>query len=329
MEAPRLETLPPPPSVISAIKAGFDTISTHLAVILLPLALDLFLWLGPRLSIEKVLLPASELGQGLADMPSVPSNALEQVFTYYGEFARNFNLFSALSTFPIGISSLLRGLQPADNPLGSPRTLPLASFEGILGWALLFTLVGWLIGALYYRWVASLSMPDGKQAHLASLGQSFSLSILYMILTVGIGMPILFVLFLLYLFSPVLGQGLLLLLGFISMWLVVPFFFAVHGIFMNGQDMFSSIFSSLRLARFAMPTSSLFILFALVINMGLNYLWSIPETNSWMLLVGILGHAFINTALLSASFIYYRDTTAWLQIVFDKLKADASTPRAQ
>lgn len=328
METPRLETLPPPPSVINAIKAGFDTISTHLAVILLPLALDLLLWLGPRLSIENVLLPASELNQGLADASRVPATALEQALTYYTDFARNFNLFSSLSTFPVGISSLLQGLRPAENPLGQMRILALGSFEGILGWGLLLTLAGWLVGAVYYRWVASLSRPEGQPLHLAALGQSFSLSILYTILMFGIGAPLLFVLFLLYLFSPMLGQGLLLLLGFMSMWLVVPFFFAGHGIFMNSEDMFSSIFSSIRLARFTLPSSSLFVLFVLIINLGLNSLWRVPGANSWMLLVGILGHAFINTALLSASFIYYRDTTAWLQTVFDKLKAGAPAPRA-
>jgi hypothetical protein len=328
MEAPKIETLPPPPSVISAIRAGFDTISTHLAVILLPLALDLFLWLGPRLNIGKILLPVSEMNQKLTEMPRVSTTTLEQVFTAYTEFAKNFNLFSFLSTFPIGISSLLRGLQPVDNPLGQPQIVPVPTIESILGWGILFTLVGWLGGALYYRWVASLALPQGEKVHLAAVGQSFSLSILYTILAFGVGIPVFIFIFLLYVVNPVIGQGLLLVLGFMSMWLVVPLYFAGHGIFMGSQDMFSSIFSGIRLARFTLPTSSLFVLCVLVINIGLNYLWSIPQSNSWMLLIGIFGHAFITTALLAASFIYYRDTTAWLQIIFDKLKAGAATPRA-
>src|SRR5512138_223183 len=52
MEKPRLEALPPPPGVLGSLKAGFDTISVHLTAILLPLALDLLLWLGPRLSVK-------------------------------------------------------------------------------------------------------------------------------------------------------------------------------------------------------------------------------------------------------------------------------------
>jgi hypothetical protein len=69
------------------------------------------------------------------------------------------------------------------------------------------------------------------------------------------------------------------------------------------------ILSSLQMTRFSLPNSSLFVLTVLFISIGLNYLWRIPEPDSWMLLVGIFGHAFITTALLAASFIYYRDMT--------------------
>jgi hypothetical protein len=44
--------------------------------------------------------------------------------------------------------------------------------------------------------------------------------------------------------------------------------------------------------------------------------------------VGILGHAFISTALLAASFIYYRDMTAWLQSVFERIKAGSASPQS-
>jgi hypothetical protein len=47
-----------------------------------------------------------------------------------------------------------------------------------------------------------------------------------------------------------------------------------------------------------------------------------------MTLVGILGHAFVTTSLLAASFIYYRDMQVWLQTVFEKLKANLPTQQA-
>jgi hypothetical protein len=45
-----------------------------------------------------------------------------------------------------------------------------------------------------------------------------------------------------------------------------------------------------------------------------------------MLLVGIAGHAFITTALLAASFVYYRDMNVWLQTVLERLQHKPSAP---
>jgi hypothetical protein len=38
--------------------------------------------------------------------------------------------------------------------------------------------------------------------------------------------------------SPLLAQGLLLILGLLSMWLIVPLFFSPHGIYMRRQNVF-------------------------------------------------------------------------------------------
>jgi len=42
-------------------------------------------------------------------------------------------------------------------------------------------------------------------------------------------------------------------------------------------------------------------------------LWKAPPVTSWLTLVGVGGHAFISTALLAASFVYYRDADHWVQ----------------
>ena len=151
---------------------------------------------------------------------------------------------------------------------------------------------------------------------------------MYFILAIMLGTPVLIVLALVMAASPLLAQGLLLILGLLSMWLIVPIFFSPHGIFMRQQNAFSSISTSLRMARFTLPTSSLFVLSVLLIAFGLNFLWNIPSSDSWMTLVGIAGHAFITTSLLAASFIYYRDMQVWLQTVFEKLKANLPTQQA-
>ena len=52
MEVSRIENLPPPPGIINSIKAGFDAIASHVTAILMPLLLNLLLWLGPRLQMD-------------------------------------------------------------------------------------------------------------------------------------------------------------------------------------------------------------------------------------------------------------------------------------
>jgi hypothetical protein len=126
--------------------------------------------------------------------------------------------------------------------------------------------------------------------------------------------------------SPVLAGAAFFIMLALSFWLIVPLFFTPHGIFVRRQNAFYSIFTSLRMARFALPTSGLFVICWFLLSTGLNYLWSVPPENSWMTLVGIGGHAFITTALLAASFVYYRDMNAWLQTVFERLQQKQNIP---
>jgi len=195
----------------------------------------------------------------------------------------------------------------------------------------MLTLVGWISGGLFFRWV-SMVVADSTQPTEFQFGksiiQTMLLSVLYIMLAFIIGIPVVIVFALVIAASPALAQGLLLILGLLSMWLVVPAFFTPHGIFMRQQNAFSSIYTSLRMARFTLPTSSLFVLSVLLIAYGLNFLWNIPSSASWMALVGIAGHAFITTSLLAASFIYYRDMQTWLQTVLDRLKANIPTQQA-
>lgn len=334
MELDKIETLPPPPGVVGSLRAGFDAIASHLPVILAPLALDLFLWLGPRLHVDRLFQPLfDELTRYARNsgFPSADLKTLQENSAVILEQLQQFNLLSTLRTFPIGVFSLMSGSGSNQTPLGAASVIQVDSIFILLGWIALLTVVGWLFGGLFFRWV-SLVVIDPSQPVDTRFGplilQTMLISVIYFIFAVMLGTPLLVVLALIMAASPLLAQGMLLVLGLLSMWLVVPIFFSSHGIFMRRQNAFSSIYTSLRLARFTMPTSSLFVLSVLLIAYGLNFLWNIPSSDSWMALVGILGHAFVTTSLLAASFIYYRDMQVWLQTVFEKLKTNLPTQQA-
>lgn len=330
MNASKTETFAPPPGVVGSLRAGFDTIASHITAILLPLFLDLLLWLGPRLSLERLFQPVlAEFQRVIGGSRLSPDEVSSAVDAYQAAF-HQINLLTVLRTFPIGITSLIVGTNPEQTPFGPPVIVQVNSFLDMAGWLAMLLLLGWVGGALYFRWVAAI-VDDGTTPPQARNGgpilQSVFLSILWLVISFVVGIPLLSMLYMMFAIHPALGQGMVLFLGFLSMWLVVPLFFSPLGIFMRRQDLFGSILSGVRLARFTLPASSLFVLSVLLISIGLNYVWSIPPADSWMLMVGILGHAFITTALLAASFIYYRDMTVWLQNVLERIKAGTAAPQ--
>lgn len=330
----KIETLPPPPGVVGSLRAGFDAIASNLSVILLPLALDLFLWLGPRLHVDRLFEPLFDEMSRYARFSGLSSSDLKILQENTSQFLaqlQQYNLLTTIRTFPIGVFSLLSGKISNQTPLGSPFVIQVDSLLTLMGWTGLLILVGWVSGALFFRWVSLVVLDPSQsvQFHFGkSILQTILLSVLFIMLAFMIGMPLVIVLALAITASPVLAQGLLLVMGLLSMWLIVPAFFTPHGIFMHQENAITSIYTSLRMARFTLPTSSLFVLSVLMIAYGLNFLWNIPSSDSWMALVGIAGHAFITTSLLAASFIYYRDMQVWLQTVFDRLKVNMPTREA-
>ena len=331
----KTESLPPPPGVVGSLKAGFDAIASNLTVILLPLVLDLLLWLGPRLRVDRLFRPVFDEMFRYARFSGIPAadiKTLQENSALLLKQFQQYNLMSTLRTFPIGVFSLMSGTMPSKTPWGAPpMVVQIDSAFILLGWVLLLTVTGWICGGLFFRWV-SLVVTDSSRSIDARFGQSIVqtmlLSVMYIILAIMIGTPLMVVFTLVIAASPLLAQGMLLILGLLSMWLIVPIFFTPHGIFMRQQNVFTSIYTSLRMARFTLPTSSLFVISVLLIAFGLNYIWNIPASDSWMMLVGIIGHAFITTSLLAASFIYYRDMQVWLQTIFEKLKTNIPTQQA-
>jgi hypothetical protein len=307
--------------------AGFDSVSTHIAVILPPVLLDLFLWLGPHLRLKQFLQPVITQLPSLATTFPASFPDLATIQSTWTGIADHFNLFVILRTFPVGITSLLGFQMPAQNPWGVPLNLDAGSFVGILGWALLLVFLGWIAGGMYYYWVSRVALKSDVRMLGKSLSQAVLLSIIWTGLLFLVGLPVLVVLTVLTAISTIMGQIALFAGVIVLIWLVMPIFFSAHGIFAFQLDALRAILGSLRMVRFTLPNTGLFLLLFVLINQGLNFLWNTPAQTSWWMLVGIGGHAFISTALLASSFIYYRDINAWLKVIFEQLQRQATSAK--
>jgi len=330
MEVSKLENLPPPPGIISSIKAGFDSVASHITAILLPLLLNLFLWLGPRLQMNAMFESIKGEMVLIWQQSGVSAPDIQSGLDTYEKMIPRINLFWLMRTFPIGISSLFPSKEALATPLGNPAIWQVSALN-LPVWIFLLIFVGWVGGALYFRSVAWIALPNPEESAIHVFGaiiQTILISIICGILILTLGFPIMLVLYFVIQLNAIVANIFVLILSLLSMWIIVPLFFWPHGVFVKKQNVLTSIISSIQLTRFTLPTSSMFVLIIFLLSFGLNYLWKIPPDTSWMTLIGIFGHSFVTTALLAASFIYYRDMSIWLHTVIEKLRPSQSAKQA-
>jgi hypothetical protein len=205
------------------------------------------------------------------------------------------------------------------NPLGVPQIVEVVSWQQALtGW-LLFGLLGLIAGALYFGMVARSTASPREDFSVSravwETGQlilMMSLLILFLVLML---FPLLIVSFVLALINPGLTQLALFIMVFVLLWLFIPLVFSPHGIFASRLNILRAMVLSTRMMRVLFPGVGLFLLAVLVLSQGMSYLWHIPPETSWLMLAGILGNAFVSTALLAASFIYYRGALNWVESI--------------
>ncbi|HEX9091391.1 MAG TPA: hypothetical protein VF831_07865, partial [Anaerolineales bacterium] len=246
--------------------------------------------------------------------------------------ADKFNLFSLLRTIPVGIPSLMAGGLHNEIPSGAPIAIdinsPLSAALIILG----LLLAGLLAGSIYYILVVQVALQGRiefkrilKDWSWASL-QVGSLALAFLLIFILISIPSMCVILAMAFFGlPIAQFATFLYLGFL-LWLAFPLLFSTHGIFVNRRNALDSVQRSMTMTRMTLPTTSVFILAILALSEGLDFLWRVPPETSWLTLIGVAGHAFITSALLAASFIYYRDADQWAQTTFRIIKSQSKLP---
>ncbi len=312
--------LPESPNVLKSIRNGFDAITKHLILLLFPVGLDLVLWFGPHLQIksliEGLIVEMNEVSQL---MPADFGDVMEAGQEIWMAAAERINLLIALRSLPVGIFSLFASILPVENPLGTPIFFDIPTLSSAVIISLLVFLSGLVLGGLYFSAVRQAALfddlkwrgifQDWPRVSLQSVILSLIWGVFFMaILIIGscAATGITFI-------SVSLGQIILILFGVISFWLIFPLIFSPHGIYSRGQKAWKSLLSSIRLTNLTFLKTSLFILVALLVNQGLNMVWQVPPENSWLMLISIIGHAFVTTGMLSASFIYYQDMNRWME----------------
>ncbi len=337
MEKIESQILPAPPNSIASLRAGFDAVANHIEIVIIPLVIDLFLWLGPRLQIKTLAgnllklplaVPSSTATTTTATNDQLVASMLEFIRTWLSQF----NLLSLFRTIPVGIPSLMAFKLPVQNPFGSPASIDITNplLAVFLAFALL--LAGLLAGSLFYSLVTQVSLQGRHSFRSAarswwwSSAQVVTLALALLLLYIVVSIPSTCAIAAIAMIGLPLGEFSFILYFAIILWLAFPLIFSAHGIFVNHNNALVSVQRSMVMTRMTLPTTSLFLLSILALSEGLDILWRVPPDNSWLALLGVGGHAFIASALLAASFIYYRDADNWTQETLRQMKLRQQAP---
>jgi len=312
-------TIISPPKVIFSIRSGFDALTENLGLLIFPFILDIFLWFGPHLGffsvIEKMIndiknAPDMMLNQ---DLQSI-MKANQDIWLLIG---KKVNVFTMLRTYPVGVPSIMTSILPVKTPLKTALWIDLSSLATVFIVTLLISLFGILIGAYYFS-VVSQSVLNGKADWITSLVNlpkkflwSLLITLFWLVFLFVISIPASCILTLGFFGGETFGKLIILLYGSIMLWIFIPIIFSVYGVFVFDLRVIQSIKEGIKTLNYTLPATGIFLLVVFIISQGLDLVWRIPDESSWLLIIGVIGHAFVSTGLLASSFIFYRDANKW------------------
>ncbi len=301
--------------VIDALSAGFHAVSRHLWLILPPVALDLFLWLGPRLSVRPLL--ERWLNAWQAVMASGSSQMAWPATSLMSEMMRNgdqeMNLLLLLTNRLLG--------QPSLTPLlpggGWGGVIEIRSTLAAAIGFLVFTAIGLFITTLYLSLIASQLQEKGPDwtGFGRRLARRWSQLALYLIaltmVIVAVSVPFSMAIVMATWLGPAIGTALIgvvsIILIWLGLWLFLALFFVGNAVVLDDVNVATAVWRSVNVVgRNLGATIGLWLLTELIM-VGFSFIWQ--RLSAWPLgaLVSIVGNAYLGTGLAAASLIFYRD----------------------
>jgi len=324
---PDARATPVPPGLIETIQAGFNTVNRNLWLLLLPLALDVALWLGPQLTagglaeswLRQVAAPPGTNQEVVRTVEDNRRAALESIRGGGGLAQYNVLSLLAVPVLGFGVPSF-RALEGAP---GMGPTLALASGSALGATAVASLVLGISLAALFYGLMGQ-AVREGRVAPQTFAGEfravffsTWGVFALFMVVLIGLGLPLAGLLVITGSVSIVVAN----MLGSVAVgmliWALVYLFFTTDAVYVSRVPPFAAVQRSVVVVRTNFWPTLGFIGLLTIISMGLPIIWSelAHSLQAPGMALGILGHDYITSGVAAASMTYYKVRVARLEEV--------------
>lgn len=298
-------------TTLSDFQKGLNFAASNPIYLLPPILIDLIVWFGPRIGFHDVLRePLGNLfSASLVQLPTALKLQYTPIFRSILEGLRSSNLIGTIALLPGSIPFLFSGNLPGDAPgleIQRIEVPNLAIFSLIF---VFLTIFGFVFGIFYYsiltRRILEFKEKLSLRRFAAQIGR-FAVILIFLVLVItAISIALSFALliflrmgqFVVSIFAAAVMIGLI--------WAILPFLFVPAGIF-SDLTIRDAILVSRNIPVSDLIGNAKFWTITFVITIGLRNIWRIPESDSWMTLIGIFGSAFITVAIYAAYIYRYR-----------------------
>lgn len=306
------------PSLIDTLSQGFAAVNRRLWVLLIPLALDLFYWFGPRQSTQPLIDAFLALTQAVN--PQLPAEQIGQVRQVLNGAAAPVDL-SPFAVLPGLLPKFINIVSPVITLPTPPLTPPVwyigsvgALFLGLLA----TTLISMLATALYLALMVEAIQPEiraeRRWLHFAKVYGSFlAITLLLVGLSLAVYLPLAIVGALIAQVNVGVGYVIVLFGTALLFWMLFTTSFAFDAVVISRAGPLRALLTSLLLVQRSFRGAFGLLALGWLILAGMRLVWQPIATSEPGVLLAMIGSAYLSSGLTAAHLIFFRDRLSRVQ----------------
>jgi hypothetical protein len=292
------------PSLIDVVSEGFAAVNRRIWVLVLPVALDLFLWLGPRIGIAPLLAQVRALNPARWDqtLAAFGANTNEQLAAL--------DLRFLLFLTPLRV--VLPTLQAPPPPWAAP-SWQLGSWAGMLGMLVVINMIALTLGALYLLPLASTVKNDAPRHTGRVVARVLGVAAIVLGTLFAVSLVVLVLASVLSLLAEPLAMFVVVVWLAIATWFAFATSFSFDAVVIDGLNSLRAVWRSFVVVQRALWGALGLWLITTLVVLGFDVIWStLAGGGSIGLVLAIVGSAYITTGLAAAHLVFFRNRSTQL-----------------